>query len=269
MLRTVKELEKYTVGATDGLIGHIKDFYFDDEAWVVRYAVVATGGWLSGREVLVSPYALGQADPGALSLPASISRAQVENSPSIETQKPVSRQHEIAYLSYYGYPYYWGGSGIWGGGAYPGAMLAGVEFGGSDAAYAKAETVHDRDMLSARSKQDPHLRSCHAVKGYHIHATDGEIGHVQGYIVDEHTWAIQYLIVDTSNWWLGHQVLVAPEWISEISWLRSMVTTVLTRQEIKSAPVYDAAVPLDRVTETGTYRHYGRRAYWQHPRAAA
>jgi hypothetical protein len=269
MLRSVTELEKYTIGATDGTIGSVKDCYFDDDAWVVRYLVVKTGAWLVGREVLISPLSVSDAPSEGRILQVSISKDQVKNSPSIDTQKPVSRQHEMGYSSYYGYPYYWGGPGLWGEGAYPGAILtgAGPRTGAADIDYMRAQEKNEDAAYSLeeqrRAKEDEHLRSCEAVMGYHIHAIDGDIGHVDGFLVDEQTWAIRYVIVNTSNWWLGHQSLIAPSWFKDVSWVYSKVTTNLTRQEIKSAPAYDSQLVLNRSDEEGIYRHYQRSGYWR------
>jgi hypothetical protein len=267
MLRSVTDLEKYTIGATDGTIGRVKDCYFDDEAWVIRYLVVKTGAWLVGREVLISPWSVRDSDTDERVLPVSISKDQVKKSPNIDTQKPVSRQHEMEYSAYYGYPYYWGGAGLWGRGAYPGALTGvGLGSGASNIDYTrarerKAEAAYSRDE-QRHANDDQHLRSCEAVKGYHIHASDGDIGHVDGFLVDEQTWAIRYLIVNTSNWWLGHQVLLAPAWFDDVSWVYSKVTTSLTREEIKSAPAYDASLSLNRGDEESVHRHYHRQGYW-------
>jgi uncharacterized protein YrrD len=265
MLRNVKDLEGFKIEATDGDLGSVKDFYFDDAAWVLSYLVADTGGWL-GREVLISPYSFGLPDFDSRTIPVNITKEQVQHSPVIDTDKPVSRQHETAYLGYYGYPFYWGGTGLWGDGFYPGPMTKDVKFAGSDSAYSESQKIDmDRQVAQEGARiahQNPHLRSCNAVKGYDIHAADGEIGHVKGFLVDERTWAIQYLIVSTSNWWLGHSVLVAPQWISEVSWLHSNLTTNLNRQQIKDAPVYDPASLLSRGEEERVYRHYGRKDYW-------
>jgi hypothetical protein len=110
---------------------------------------------------------------------------------------------------------------------------------------------------------DPHLRSVNAVKGYHINASNGEIGHVQGFLLDDASWSIRYMIVNTSNWWLGHQVLVSPEWIQFVSWADSQVTVSLDREAIKNAPVYTEAMTIDRNAEAGIYSHYDRKAYWR------
>ncbi len=263
MLRSMKDLEGYAIQATDGTIGHVKDFYFDDEAWIVRYLVVETGHWLSSRKVLISPMSIGQPDWNARVLPVSITKEQVKNSPDIDTDKPVSRQHEMQYLGYYNYPYYWGGAGLWGGGAYPG-MLTGLGYDDSTTEYRHARTQDNRSETeqAQRVAHDPHLRSCKAVMKYHIEATDGDIGHVQGLLIDEKTWAIRYMVVDTNNWWLGHQVLIAPQWIREVRWADATVSVTLTRQAVKDAPQYDAAVPLSRDREADLYRHHGRASYW-------
>ena len=174
MLRSAKDIEDCTIGATDGAIGKVEDCYFDDEAWVIRYLVVDTGEWLSSRKVLISPIAIGQPDWSEKTLPVSISKACVKDSPSIDTDKPVSRQYERSYLAYYGYPYYWGGYGPLGGDAYAGSI-----YPGSDAGYEHMQTENaGADAEADRRKHpddDPHLRSANAVTRYHIHAADGDI----------------------------------------------------------------------------------------------
>lgn len=264
MLRNTKELQGYAIQATDGPIGHVKDFYFDDQAWVIRYLVVDTGTWLSSREVLVSPMALGRPTWSDKVLPASMTREQVKNSPDIDTNKPVSRQHEIEQLNYYSYPYYWGGSGLWGGEIGPNMIMPGYEGARSarQPVMSAAERAQEQARALAREDDDPHLRSCAAVMGYHIHATDGDIGHVQSLLIDEDTWAIRYLVVDTSNWWVGHKVLIVPQWVHDISWANAKVSINLSRQSVQDAPVYDPAAPFGRKNEDDYFRHYGRANYW-------
>jgi hypothetical protein len=265
MLRSLNDLEGYAIRATDGLIGHVKDFYFDDEAWVVRYLVVETGSWLSSRRVLISPIAIGQPNWTDKVLAVSITREQVRNSPDIDTDKPVSRQHEMEYFGYYGYyPYYWGGAGLWGGGVYPGTMLMGAGYAGSGADYVTAQAEQARVAREAgqHENDDPHLRSGNAVMKYHIEASDGGIGHVQGLLLDDETWAVRYLVVDTSNWWLGHQVLIAPKWSQDVSWSERTVSVNLTRQSVKDAPPFHSAVTLDRGEEIKLHKHHKRAGYW-------
>ena len=189
MLRSMQELTNYTIGASDGEIGHVSDFFFDDDMWTIRYLVVETGSWLMSRKVLISPFSLLDADWLHKRLPVRITRDQVKNSPNIDTQKPVSRQQEIFYSDYYDYPYYWGGTDLWG------------------------------DDL--------------------------------------------FLIVDTSNWWLGHQVLIAPSWISDRSWSDARVSVTMTRQAVQSSPRFESTEQLNRQYEMDLYRHYERPTYWE------
>ncbi len=270
MLRQSKDLLDLAVVATDvptdGTIGDVKDLYFDDEAWAIRYLVVDTGSWLFSRKVLISPIAAGKPDWPNKLLPVLLTRAQVKASPDIDTDQPVTRQHETAYLDYYSYPYYWGGMGLWGGGGYPYMLMPG------DAGYIPATTTPAEVNIAqapagthqteSQREHNPHLRSCKAVVGYSIKAIDGEIGHVQGLLVDEETWAIRYLVVRTGNWWLGHDVLVAPQWIQLVSWEDQTVAVDLTRDALQQAPRYDPAVPISREAEVAIYKHYGRAAYW-------
>jgi uncharacterized protein YrrD len=262
MLRQLKDLQGYALRATDGDIGTVTDFYFDDERWVVRYLVVETGSWLASRKVLVSPASLGTPDTVELVLPVSITREQVRNSPDIDTDKPVSRQHEIDYLGYYGYPVYWDSAGLWGIGSLPGMLVPEAGLAPSGAGVLEADRAIAAEQATRHRDDDPHLRSCKDVAGYHIKAQDGEIGHVQGWIVDEQSWAIRYLVIDTSNWWMGHQVLVAPQWIREVSWSDRVVVADMTREAIRQAPAWDSVLPPDRAQEVDIYRHYDRTGYW-------
>ena len=269
MLRNTKDLENYAISATDGQIGHVKDFYFDDDAWVIRYFMVDAGSWLSSRKVLISPIFVQQPDWTKRTLRVGITKEQVKNSPDIDTDMPVSRQNEEQYMGHYGYPAYWGGGGMWGDGMYPYAMVpgyagsAGYGVGRVDRAERDREVeAYLRAEQARHRNDDPHLRSCHAVTGYHIQATDGEIGHVAGYLVDDETWAILYLVVDTSNWWVGHKVLIAPPWITGVHWSNETVSINLSRELVKSAPAYDPDAMWSRDLDRSLYQHYGRTGYW-------
>lgn len=248
MIRSIKDLRGYAIRATDGVIGTVDDFYFDDEDWGIRYLIVDTGKWLSGRKVLISPMAIGSPDWMIQELPVSLTKSQVKRSPDIDTRKPVSRQHEAEYARYYGYPYYWGGAGFWGMGAYPGGLTA-------------QDTINEK-LRTPRTADDCHLRSSNVVIGYHVRATDGDVGHVDDLLADDETWAIRYLIVDTNRWWSGRRVLVAPRWINDVSWSMAMVSVDLTRHAIKGAPPYDAKAQLDRQREQALHDHYDRPGYW-------
>jgi sporulation protein YlmC with PRC-barrel domain len=266
MLRTMKYLEGYAVHASDGIIGHVADFYFDDQAWVIRYLVVETGNWLLSRKVLISPISIGHPNWVEKILPVSITKEQVKNSPDIDTDKPVSRQHEIEYLGYYGYSNYWGGGNLWGWGAYPYMMMPNYGDLAESPHLAEPEEIEANTIKEARLQQNEnlHLRSYKEVMGYHIEAEDGDIGHLQDLLVDDETWAIRYLIVNTSNWWIGHEVLIAPQWIRNVIWSEDKVSVSLTRQVIQGAPPFDSAKQLTRELELNIFKYYGHTGYWEH-----
>ncbi len=252
MLRRVTQLQGYTLRATDGEIGTVDQLYFDDETWAIRYLVVNTGSWLAGRRVLISPIAVGQTDWESQQLEVGLTKQQVEGSPDIITDKPVSRQHEAQYMEYYGYPLYWGGPYLWGAMSYPAglATLGSVAVGAS---------VSREDTESA----DSHLRSTKEVTGYYIEATDGGIGHVENFIVDLHTWAIQYLKVNTRNWWPGKKVLISPRWIERVSWMDATVYVDLSQESIKNGPEYIESMPVSPEYEHKLWDHYKRAADWR------
>lgn len=247
MLREAKEFKRFKLQATDGDIGSARDFLFDDKYWTVRYLVADTGGWLMGRSVLISPYALDPASVAESGLPVSLTKKQIEGSPSLESDQPVSRQYESHYYDYYGWPYYGFGSYAWGG--YPSLQR--------QPPYQRAV---DREQ-----DWDPNLRSTTAVTGAHIQALDGEVGHVDDFIIDDQTWAIRYLVVDTKNWWPGKHVLVSPQWIDRVSWDEGKVYLNLPRERIKQAAEYKRE-SLNRDYETALYQNYDRSGYWNDER---
>jgi hypothetical protein len=253
MLTNATHLKGLTIRATDGKLGTVEQFYFDDETWAIRYLIVEAGGWLGGRRVLISPFSIIRTDWPARQLDVALTKQQVENSPDIDTHQPVSRQHEAAYLGYYGYPFYWGGPNLWGPAFYP----AGLDRPASASAEARADGVRQEST-------DSHLRSSEAVTGYNIEAADGEIGHVDGFVVDDEAWAIRYIEVATKNWWPGKKVLVSPAWIERVSWPESKVYVGLSREAIKNGPEYVESMPITREYENRLYFHYGRPPYWLH-----
>ena len=250
---TNKHLKDFAIRATDGELGTIDDIYFDDETWAIRYLIVDTGGWLGKRRVLISPISVVHTDWEAKQLDVALTKRQVEHSPPIDTHKSVSRQHEAAYFGHYGYPYYWGGPYLWGPAAYP----AGLATPPAASTEAMAERIR-------RESTDSHLRSGEAVTGYNIEAADGEIGHVDGFVVDDEAWAIRYIEVATRNWLPGKKVLVSPAWIERVSWTNSEVHVGLSREAIKDAPEYVESRPINREYENRLYFHYGRPPYWLH-----
>jgi hypothetical protein len=250
MLTNNKNLKGLVIRATDGEIGTVDQLYFDDQVWAIRYLTVETGSWLSGRKVLISPHSILQTDWTAGRIDVSLTRKQVENAPNIDTHQPVSRQHEAEYYGYYGYPNYWDGPYTWGTSYSPAGMVPLTEPRSTI-----AERIH-------KASADSHLRSTDAVSGYNIEAKDGEVGHVERFIVDDEAWAIRYVEVATRNWWPGKKVLLSPAWVERMSWADSKVYVAVTREAIKTCPEYLDSVPITRDYENKLYFHYGRPPYW-------
>jgi hypothetical protein len=245
MLIKTKTLEGYKLDTLDGKIGKVKDFYYDDLHWTVRYLVAETGDWISERQVLISPFALVGVNKEERCISIDLVKKQIETSPSLDSDKPVSRQFEQAYYDHYGYPTYWGGPFSWGPYYSP---------------------MRDREQWkeSSQSKKgwDLHLRSTSDATGHHIQTLNGEIGHVEDFIVDDETWAIRYIVVGTHNWRPGKKVLVATQWVERVSWDERKVFVNLNRQTIKESPEYTEESLLTRDYEIGLYGHYNRKGYW-------
>lgn len=258
MLRTAKTLNGYALRARDGDIGHVKDLYFDDLLWNLRYFVVDTGGWLTGRRVLVAPESVsGTLFTNDKLIPVDLTREQVKGSPDIDTEQPVERQRELALREYYGWPAYWGmttpETGIAPVPPLPATDDPTLRLTRRDT---EAAAVLDHDPLG-----DPHLRSTNEVMGYRIAATDGYIGHVEDFLIDDETWRIRYIVVDTRNWWPGKKVVIAPAWIRDVSWNKSSVAVDLTRTAIKNSPPYEPGQPLTPETAGLLHDYYGYPRY--------
>ncbi len=252
MLSKATTLKGYQLHARDGEIGSVQEFYFDDKHWTIRYLVANSGNWLIGRQVLISPYALISIDPATKSIGLDLRKEQVQNSPSLDTDKPVSRQFEESYYSFYGWPTYWEGPYSWG---YSPSFERNRDKWGQFGAGCK--------------KWDHHLRSTRTVTGYRLEANDGEIGHVEDFVIDDATWEIRYLIVATKNWWPGKKVLVSPQWIERVSWTESKVFINLSRDTIQRSPEYTNESLLTRDYEIGLHGYYNRGGYWDSELVAA
>jgi len=253
MLRALKDLIGFSIRATDGNIGRVVDLLFDDQRWTIRHLVADTGGFLDvGRRVLVSPISFRRVDWSTRNFHLALTKEQINTSPSIDFDKPVSRQHERSFYGHYGYPRYWGALGVWGTGMYPGLL------GARDATDVPCDAAFD-----VRERPgDVHLRSVAEVSGYHVDGIDKAIGHIEDLIVDDTTWEVRYLVIGTSNWWVGKSVLVAPKWATVISWKNRQVHLGISREMIKNSPEWDPAVGIERDYETRLYDHYGCPIYW-------
>ena len=227
MLRSIKQLYGEKLGTAEGAFGHVKDFYFDDQKWAVRYIVVDTGARLPGRLVLLSPHAFGHLYQDGDSLLVNLSREQIEKSPAIETHKPVSRQYEEEYYRYYGWPTYWNGDGMWGPTGFP--MVPPPHL---------VPIMEESRGGPSVNGDDPHLRSTQAVTGYHIQTAEGTIGHVTDYMMDDKSWEIRHLVVETGHWFSGKEIVISPKHITRISYEDSKVFVDVTKESIQHAPEY-------------------------------
>ena len=245
MLHQGLAFKGFSIEACDGQIGIVSDFLFDDTTWKLRWLVVDTGGWLKDRKLLVHPSAIEKADVPARALLVKLTRDQVEKSPLIATDEPVSAQMEHRLYGYYGVDPLWGG-GYYGSNAImmpmtpPRVGSAGL-----------GPPLPDSD-----GPGDPHLRSLVEVTGYNIHASDGEMGHVEGFLLDDESWDIRYLAVDTRNWWFGRHVLLSPASVRKIAWDQQQVCLNLTCYKIKGSPPWDATGLLDRAYEQMLQAYY-------------
>jgi uncharacterized protein YrrD len=249
MLRSANDLIDFSIAATDGDIGRVEEFYFDEEQWTIRYIVVNTGGWFNQRKLLISPLSVERTDLMLRHIETPLTREEVKASPRLEAAREMSRSHEAAYNKYYRFPDYWRGAKLWG----------------------AAESPKEIDLHRSRARNpDPgapdsftrHLRGTGQVAGYAIAARDGTIGHVDDLIIDDETWTIRYFAIDTRNWWPGKKVLLSPRWITRVGWQEKQVFVDLPREEIKSSPEYNDAAPIEREYEERLHEYYGEDRYW-------
>ncbi|NPD70298.1 PRC-barrel domain-containing protein (plasmid) [Lichenicola cladoniae] len=263
MLNAVSSLKGFEIQAKDGSLGTVSDFLFDDSTWKVLWMVVDTGRWLSGRKVLIHPSAVISAEYGERELKVALTKAQVKDSPDVGTDRPVSRQMQNDLYGYYGSDPLWGGS-MFGAGLYGGSMngFAGGGMGAiasplSAPAYFGTAAVQEAERGETNHHEgDPHLRSIAEVTGYHVHSTDGDIGHIQDLLIDNASWGIRYLIVDTSNWWVGQHVLISPYAVQGVDWSERHVRLDLTRAKVKSSPSWNPYNVIDGEFEQRLHNHY-------------
>lgn len=252
MKRSIKSLIGYNLRETNGEAGKVDEFYFDDESWAIRYLIVKTGNWLSDRKVLISPSALQQPDWEKKEFPVNLTKEQIESSPDIDTDKPVSRQQEEELYAHYNWQQYWGaepfehGAGLFG--AMPGDL------------YNSEVENTEINKPTDNANNNLHLQSTKSVTGYEIHATDGEIGKVVDYIVEDTTWKIKFLVVETGSWLDSRKVLLSTQWIKEVNWENSVVIVDVTTEAVRNSPVFDNSQPVNEAYERNLYDYYGREA---------
>ncbi|MGF1621093.1 MAG: PRC-barrel domain-containing protein [Rhodomicrobiaceae bacterium] len=244
MLWDSEELRSFSIAASDGEIGSVDDLLFDDESWRIRWLVLSTGGWINERQVLLPPHSLGKPDLAAHTIPVGLTREQIRNSPELDSDAPLSRQVERQIYDYYGWKAYWTSSSV------P-PLATGVPD-----VDPSPPSVRDLEIPG-----QPILRSLKEVKGYYIRASNGDIGHVDGFLIEDLE-AVRYLVIDTKNWWPGKKVLISARWVQDVSWTRQQISIAPTREQVEQSPEYDGTGPVERAYEERLHRHYGYDPYW-------
>jgi sporulation protein YlmC with PRC-barrel domain len=242
MQHSINSMIGYAIRATDGDLGKVDEFYFNDETWTIRYIVVETGNWLSGRKVLISPVAFGKPELEPRIISVHLTRAQVGSSPNIDTERPIYLQHEAELHEHYQWP--------WRGGY-------GGTFGTIPLPLSVDDVSVEQEASASGRRDDPHLRSTRQVIGYHIHAIDGDVGHVEDFLVDDEDWAIRFLVADTRNWLPGKKVILSPRWIKRVQWDNSSVHFDLTRESVKNSLEFNSSKPISRDYEAFLLEHFG------------
>jgi uncharacterized protein YrrD len=245
MLRMTRQLEDFELRARDGRIGHVTDLFFDDRRWTIRYFAVDTGTWLDHREVLVAPAAVHSPEWTDRALPVDLTMEQVRRSPPLSANEPITREQEMALIQYYNWPLYWGAPGFTEGMMYAVPLLPppGAEFG---------KVPQRAPVLD----EQHHIRSVGDVRGYHVVANDGEIGHIEDFVIDDASWEIECLTIATRNWWPGRRVLSAPESIYEVGWDDAKVYVDLSREQVRNSPPVAADAPLSSEYVDQLHVHY-------------
>lgn len=240
MLRSIKTLQGYQVRAQGKAVGSIKDFYFDDKAWIIRYLVVDVMLPLTARKILLSPASVTSVESQEQALAINLSHDEIESSPDFDDNKPISRQMETALTQHYDWPMYWKNSGL---------LLDSNVLMDPQIMQAAAEAGREEADAHEQADVDPHLRSMDEVLGYYLQARDGEAGRIEDLIVGDNSWRVNYVVVDTGNWLPGRQVLISPTWIEQVKWLDAEVQIDLTRETIENSPEYEPSVIFSGTSE--------------------
>ncbi len=255
MLKTLLKMRGYGLRAIDKDLGSVDDFYFDDRLWKIRYLVADTGNWLPGRNVLIGQEALERSDWENKVFLVTLTSAEIEDSPGVETDLPFSLQKEKELRLFFKWRDYWDDDVF----LQPAGLTPMSVPGGEAIEPALREGMPSSGTLDG----NPYLRSATEVQGYYIGAVDGEIGHVDDFIVEDISWEIRYLVIDTHNWLPGKKVLMAPRWVNSIDWSKHKVSVSMNRETIERSPEYDPNKPINREYEVRMYDFYGKPHDWE------
>jgi hypothetical protein len=233
VLQSASALKDCAIEARDGRMGMVNDLLFDDHTWKLRWVVVETGDWLAGRKVRIHPSSIGSVDHERRILPVALTMEQAKGCARRGKRDPASQRMESHLFNYRGWDPYWA-LNCFGMGALA-SRLSAPHF---DSAESREVVCHE----VIPGSRDHDLRSMSAVISYRVHASDGEIGHVENFLVDDETWEIRYLVVDPGHWWPGTHVLVSPDAVREIDWTAHAIHLDVTRARVGKSPLWDPAI---------------------------
>ncbi len=253
MLQVMSPLNGFSIEASDGRIGTVVDFLFEDASWKVRWLVIDCRTWANGRKVLIHPSAILQEDLDGEQFAVALTKAQVEASPKLADHQPVSRQIESELYDYYGWDPLWGGANLAG---IPGAMASPL-MGPPYMGFGSGDETEAGGAGPTLREADPHLRSVNEVTGYRVHAVDGEIGHIENLMFDDADWSVRYFVVDTRNWWFGQHVLISPLAVKTIDWFDRHVELNVSRELVTASPPWDPLTAFNDDYAKRLHKHYG------------
>ena len=248
MIRSFRDLTSYAFRARDGDIGRVHDILFDDVSWTVRYFALDTGRWIPGKVVLMRPEAIESVDWNERTIQLGVTKEQVEKSPSVMDDEPVSRQKEEQIHHYFGWQRYW--------------LAAPTAIDATGDIAPTPDKAGESEERTPDSKSDPNLRSLREVTGYSIRCQDGDAGVVHDFAGDDESWIVRYIVVDTHRWLPGRKLLLALEWVSGIDWDEQRVHVDVPKQKLQESPEFDPDAPINRRYEERLYDFYGRPRYW-------
>lgn len=258
MLFPTKKLEGIQLEATDGEIGKIKDIYFDDKKWTVRYVVADTRKWLPGRKVLLSPASLKHIPFDGESIEVNLDKETIRQSPSLEEHEPVSVRKEAELSQYYGWSPYWEGQYLWGTMGHPQLDGPGIPPSMMD----ELEKQKAEQQEVGPGHPDHNLRSVQETagekSGYRVFAQGHEVGHLEDFQIQQETYKLQYMIVNTGDWLDEKLRLLSTDWIEEIDWEAKMIMVNIAPDQLKQAPDYEFDHEITRDVEERLHSLYSK-----------
>jgi hypothetical protein len=239
MLQASNALARSRLEAVDGEVGTCEALYFDDVRWAVRFLLVDSSKWLSGRSTLISPVAIGEVRPREREILVELTRIQIASSPPFDPAQPLSRPYEVEYFDYYRWPAYWS------------CEPAGTRM-----------KSHPGETADSTRTDAVYLHASKELIGASVVARDAAVGVVADIVVDIRYWIIRYLLVEEVTPHDGRLLPVSPGWIAQLNWRDRVVEVDIGAAAMDSAPTLRSARDINRDYEVRLHHHFGRPGYW-------